>query len=154
MIWTREDEMALASCYRVKETADRYKTLPVPVYRTLLKMYRVMEEAGLIERELIEPTDICAGCVNHQNGTCRKEYRKITMGFKDEKIVRCEMRRERKDPFPEIPKVKRVEREPGNFCDGCAESINGACGISYRTATLNEDRSAVVECRSRRELRR
>lgn len=151
LIWTREDEMALASCMKVKRSADRYKTRPVPVYRTLLKMYEVMTAAGLIQRELVEPSDVCAGCVNHRDGTCRKGYQQIEMSFRDEKIVRCGLRRERKDPFPEPPKV-RAREDRDSLCHGCAEAVNGtSCRNGYSGARLDSTRTKVVECRSRRE---
>lgn len=153
LIWTREDEMALASCYRVNRAADRYKTKSVPVYRTLLKMYRAMEEAGLIQREPEEPTDACAGCVNCKNGTCRKEYREAEMSPKDEKIVRCGTFRKKKDPFPTPPEVKAREEQSGDLCDGCTESVNGTCARGYQAAVLDESRTKVVECRLRREMK-
>lgn len=145
--------MALASCMRVNRAADRYKTKPVPVYRTLLKMYRAMEEAGLIQRELTEPKDACAGCVSCRNGTCRREYREAEMGFKDEKIVRCTGFNKRVSPIPAPPEVKVRAERAGDLCDGCCESVNGTCVLGYRAAVLDESRTKVVECRLRRERR-
>ena len=154
MIWTREDEMALASCMKVRRAADRYKTRPVPVYRTLLKMYAAMEEAGMIQREPVEPTDACAGCVNHRDGTCRREYQQVEMDFRDEKVVRCGLRREKKDPFPVPPEVKARAKPSGDLCDGCWGNIGGMCRAGYQGATLSEDRTRVVECTRRREARK
>lgn len=151
MLWTREDEMALASCLRVNRTTARYCSRPIPVYRTLPKLYEALLEAGLIERVAEEPEDACAGCVNHVGGTCRKGYREAELGFRDEKVIRCRLRRERTDPIPAPPTVNGENRSTEDMCDGCAKNVGGNCHWGYQAAELDPDRKRVVKCLLRRE---
>ena len=97
MIWTREDEMALASCYECRERCRRYSVTPAPVFRTLLRAYEELERAGLIQREGDKPKDLCAGCAEEINGGCRRGYQTATLSLDGTRVVKCLMRRERRD---------------------------------------------------------
>lgn len=97
MLWTREDEMALASCKKCQDTCRRYGATPAQVYLTLPKMYEAMEKAGLIERGEEKPKDLCTGCAEEIHGGCRRGYQTATLSLDGTKVVKCLIRRERRN---------------------------------------------------------
>lgn len=86
--------MALASCRECKRECDRHRLRPAQVYLTLLKMYEALKAAGLIERAEEEPRDLCDGCVECVNGSCRRGYQTVVLDANRKKVVKCLLRRE------------------------------------------------------------
>lgn len=93
MLWTRDDEMALASAKTCIQNCSARRIKPAPVFRTLIRAYEALERAGLIEREDAQPEDLCRGCAEELHGGCRQGYRAASLSLDGKRVVKCLMRR-------------------------------------------------------------
>lgn len=94
MIWSREDELTLAGCRECIERCNRRRIAPAAHFPLLVRMYEALEQAGLIEKAMEKPKDLCAGCAEEVNGGCRRGYQTATLSLDGSSVVKCLLRRE------------------------------------------------------------
>ena len=94
MIWTREDELAVAACREALERCAKRHVTPAPYFGTAVKMYEALEKAGMLERgeEGGPSQDLCEGCPRQVNGSCLRAHRGAQLSLDGKTVVQCAFR--------------------------------------------------------------